>query len=92
MTMYVDQLKKYNGKYWCHMMTDGDLKELHQFALSIGLKRSWFQNRIYHPHYDLVPSKRNLAIQKGAKSVDGKTMIEKCSPERFKQLMGDSSI
>lgn len=27
----------------CHMWTDGDLEELHEFAESLGLKRAWFQ-------------------------------------------------
>jgi len=80
MTIYVDELteipKKYiklraqkYGTHWSHMWTDGDLKELHDFAKKIGLKRSWFQNKRSFPHYDIVPSKRELAIQKGAKEI-----------------------
>lgn len=74
MTIYVDPLfnavprtaqAKKHGSQWCHLMTDGDLEELHQFAESIGLKRSWFQ-RSSVPHYDLTPSKRLLAIKNGA--------------------------
>lgn len=43
-----------------------DLDELHDMALKIGLKRSYFQNHKYLPHYDLTPSKRVLALQHGA--------------------------
>jgi hypothetical protein len=78
MAIYVDELINYNqapkggaryfgnGKPSCHMTTDGDVEELHRFAESIGLRRSWFQARSSTPHYDLTPSKRALAVQKGA--------------------------
>jgi hypothetical protein len=74
MTIFVDplleaiprtaQARKY-GQWWAHLTTDGDLEELHQFAQSIGLKRSYFQ-RSAVPHYDLTPNKRKLAVEKGA--------------------------
>lgn len=72
--IYVDELVDYTGmtklKYnrWCHLWTDGDIKELHKFAQSIGLKRRWFQDKMFS-HYDLVPSKRELALNKGAKFI-----------------------
>lgn len=79
MTIYVDQLAQYGTRRWCHMATDGDIEELHLMAKKIGLKREWFQNKnIRHPHYDLVSSKRALAIQIGAKSVSSKELIELC--------------
>lgn len=74
MTIYVDPLftaypqgsqAKRHGNEWCHMITDGNLEELHKFAQSIGLKREWFQRNAV-PHYDLTPSKRALAVRKGA--------------------------
>lgn len=51
-----------------HMQADTE-EELHEFAQSIGLKRSWFQtkpNRPDHDHYDLTSSKRTRAIAMGA--------------------------
>ena len=77
MTVYVDDIKGYGGdlinpeaqkygKHWCHMWTDGDIEELHKFAKEIGLKKAWFQNKKRFPHYDLVTSKRKLAIENGA--------------------------
>jgi len=60
--------KLFNGRAkWCHLWTNGDLSELHQFALKLGLKAEWFQcaNRKV-PHYDIVLSKRKLAIKYGA--------------------------
>lgn len=82
-TIYVDELKAYaqraqpgaeryfgNGKQSCHMFTDGDLEELHQFAARIGLRRSWFQNHATLPHYDLTPRRRRLAMRAGATQVN----------------------
>jgi hypothetical protein len=51
-----------------HLQADA-LEELHTFARSIGLKRSWFQSkpgRPDHDHYDLTRSKRDAAILAGA--------------------------
>lgn len=74
MTVYVDpmmtSLKSARWPYTkaCHLFAD-TLEELHVFAASIGLRRRWFQNREDMPHYDLVGSKRRLAVKKGAEQV-----------------------
>jgi hypothetical protein len=68
----------YRGQMYCHMFTDQfDLTELHQMAQRIGLKRSWFQNPRPgdHPHYDLAPSKRALALANGACFRSGKEWV-----------------
>ena len=74
--MIKDGAKKY-GKKWCHMMTDGRLKELHEMAEKIGLRREWFQDS-YHPHYDLVSSKKTLDIRFGAKEVSARDILKIC--------------
>jgi Protein of unknown function (DUF4031) len=55
---------------WSHLMVGpgDDLAELHAFAASIGLRRSWFQGppKHRHPHYDVTDSKRTAAITAGA--------------------------
>ena len=66
MSVYVDQIKIHPSGQWCHMWTDGNIDELHQMAERIGLKRRWFQSVKDHPHYDLRPTKRMLAIELGA--------------------------
>jgi hypothetical protein len=70
MTVYVDESAwPYRGQLYCHMFTDQmDLAELHDLASRIGLRRSWFQDPRPgdHPHYDLSPAKRSLAIRYGA--------------------------
>ena len=72
MAVYVDPLfeaiprnaqVKRCGAKWCHMIADTE-EELHEMAKKIGLKRNWFQKKSF-PHYDLVPSKRELAIGNG---------------------------
>lgn len=50
-----------------HLFSDSE-DELHVFAQSIGLLRSWFQSNTI-PHYDLTKNKRKLAISHGALSV-----------------------
>jgi hypothetical protein len=46
--------------------------ELHAFALRIGLKRSWFQAHPLHPHYDMTPARREIALLTGAVFVPAK--------------------
>lgn len=52
---------------WCHLFADkADCPELHAFAQRLGLKRDWFQG----DHYDIVPTKRAMAIRLGAVELD----------------------
>lgn len=75
-TIYVDNIfiparvGRINGK-WCHLMTDGPAEELHAFAQSIGLKRSWAQHedRPDHLHYDVTEKVRAKAVAAGAVEV-----------------------
>lgn len=72
MAVYVDPLfatpllKRWPYPRACHLFAD-TLEELHEIAMKIGLKKSWFQNKIKGlPHYDLTESKREKAIEAGA--------------------------
>jgi len=79
MTIYVDPaVWPFRRQLYCHMMTDGDLSELHKFATQIGMKRSWFQPDPRHPHYDLSPSYRAKAVKAGAIEIEAIEMIRKC--------------
>jgi len=96
MTVYVDglftatpqgdtplaQQARRNGNRWCHLTAD-TLDELHAMADKIGLRRAWFQSShlLHHCHYDLVPSKRALAVRHGA--------VEVNSREHARQLHAD---
>lgn len=90
----VDEIRQYaNGPrgwlYWCHMASDDlspeGLEELHRLAEAIGLRREWFQNHPRHPHYDLPPDKRVLAIAFGAVPVTSREMVR-----RLKQWSRDT--
>lgn len=85
MAIYVDTIRM----GWCHMMTDGDIEELHEMAQKIGLHRSWFQDSVLHPHYDLRPSKRVVAVYNGAVSVTPQDMVIRCSKFFNKEVPGN---
>lgn len=80
MSVYVDPLVEYGGsrtfrwKTSCHMFSNSEL-ELHIMAKKIGCQRWWFQDHERLPHYDLVASKRELAIKYGAKEVSLEFMV-----------------
>jgi hypothetical protein len=66
--VYVDEPRTFSLKFpdYCHIWSDGSDDELHAFADSIGLQRSWFQNREGFHHYDLSLRKRKMVLSKGA--------------------------
>jgi hypothetical protein len=75
--LYVDPaIHKWKGSLWCHLTADS-LEELHNFAInSLGLKREWFQDKAI-PHYDVIESKRKIAIEKGAIAISLKEMCDR---------------
>jgi len=60
-----------------HLFCDmpANLEELHEFAERLGLKRSWFQDEVDLPHYDVTVTKRKKAVTAGAVPVDRKTEV-----------------
>jgi hypothetical protein len=70
----VDETRRHRSGWWCHMVSDRSVEELHAFASEIGLRRRWFQDGP-RPHYDLRPSKRRLAVDKGAKEVNVRVLV-----------------
>src|SRR5690242_2499688 len=69
MSVYVDDMCKYPlGRYgrmkMSHMIADTE-DELHAMADAIGVARRWYQG----DHYDIAMSKRELAIQNGARAI-----------------------
>lgn len=64
------------GTHWCHMWTDGDPEELHRMADKIGLNRVFYQKSQVLLHYDLVMSKRRLAIEHGANTASLKEWLK----------------
>jgi hypothetical protein len=79
MAVYVDNMRTPatvpNGSrsvsgVWSHLTADTD-EELHEFALLLGLKRSYHQPHPPHSrsHYDVTEPKRKAAIRLGAIAV-----------------------
>jgi len=72
--IYVDSVRscipnpKWRWNKSCHLFADS-LNELHEFALKLGLRRSYFQKGSIVPHYDLTENKRKEAVKKGAKEI-----------------------
>ena len=79
LSVYVDQPTLRQGRYnnYCHLMTDGELTELHSFAEQLQLRR-YFQNKPRFPHYDISPRKRKLALSLGATEITTEEMINRC--------------
>lgn len=66
MAVYVDDaVWPWRGKRWAHMTADTH-EELHAFAKQLGLRRSWFQDKDHHQHYDVTAQKRLQALEMGA--------------------------
>lgn len=83
MSVFVDWLMHHGapkgsffyGKKSCHMFAD-TLEELHEMAKKIGMKRAWFQDNGYTAeHYDLVESRRKLAVLCGAKELTTREQV-----------------
>ena len=91
MAVYVDNLipcipnKKQPYKKACHLIADTE-EELHAFAKSIGLKRSWYQENSSIDRYDLNASKRVQAVRGGARQLSNKQFVEKMREARKGQL------
>ena len=87
MSVYVDSMmpvlihKNWKFPRACHLVAD-TVEELHSFAASLGLKRSWFQNKTM-PHYDLTSNKRRLAVKLGAVEVGAKEFIRLLRKQRI---------
>lgn len=89
--VYVDTLRHYPqdmianaarryGTLWSHMYAD-TLEELNVMAERIGLDSRWIQYTKI-THYDVVPSKRKLALQCGA--IEKEITEEDFQTKRFK--------
>jgi hypothetical protein len=101
MPVSVDELKTYThmkpaarrfGNQWSHLMVDRDdpLEELHRFALAIGLKRSWFQEHVTVPHYDVTASMRAKAIAAGAEELTDMQQVRRCYRGRTRLKVEES--
>jgi len=81
MTVYIDQLKQYDGKrkHYAHLMADST-EELHKFAAMIDVKRCWF----HKDHYDLSQDKFDDAVLSGAIVVTSRELVQLRKDRRAK--------
>lgn len=87
MSVYVDPLftqvarepraRRVDAKHrhqWCHLLADST-EELIAFAKRLGMKREWFQDDNAGGHFDLVPTRRELAVKLGAVEVTSRELV-----------------
>lgn len=79
----VDKVQNWGHRYGasCHMMSDviGEegQKELIAFAVRIGLKPNWLQNKgTETEHFDLFGSRIERALKAGAVQIDRNRLVE----------------
>ncbi|MBV9241538.1 MAG: DUF4031 domain-containing protein [Acidobacteria bacterium] len=80
MAVYVDELKSYPLAKWrhgkaCHMIAD-TVAELKAFAVSIGMRKEWFQ-ATSSPHFDLTEELRRIAVAAGAIELGRREFVRK---------------
>jgi Protein of unknown function (DUF4031)/Domain of unknown function (DUF4326) len=97
MTVYVDQVVDYGeaatakglpATEWAHLTAD-TRSELHNFARTLRLARSWFQDDPVIWHYDVTVGKRHQAIRLGARVIDVYEMGDLISRRRA-EVRGDA--
>lgn len=72
MTILIDNAHWANhGRYWCHLVSDTSLNELHQFAARLGIPERGFGG----DHYDLPEEMRVAAIALGAVPVESRELV-----------------
>ena len=88
MAVYVDKLCDYGWRRGpsCHLIADS-VDELIEFAVSIGMRREWYQPKS-SPHFDLTVELRALAVSKGAIELDNRSLVRKLRELRAKRKAG----
>ena len=88
MAVYVDRLCDYGWRHGpsCHLIADS-VEELIEFAVSMGMRREWYQPRS-SPHFDLTADGRRLAVENGAVELDNRAFVRKLRELRDKRRAG----
>lgn len=72
MTILVDEARwPWRDTYWCHLVSNDNLAELHEFARDLGCRRVGFQG----DHYDIDVKTREQAIALGAVECDSRELV-----------------
>jgi len=74
MTILVDAaIWPWRGRRWAHLISDVSYDELHEFAVSIGVRRVGFQG----DHYDIESDTRLIALEQGAVDTDSRQIVRR---------------
>lgn len=74
MAILVDEARwPWRDTYWCHLVSDTDLVELHDFARELGCRRVGFQG----DHYDIDVVSREQAIALGAEPCESRELVRR---------------
>lgn len=74
MTVLIDDpLWWWQGRRWCHMVSDVSLEELHTFAAAGGISRRGFQG----DHYDVPEDFRADMVAAGAAEVRSRELLRR---------------
>ena len=74
MAILVDDARwPWRGTTWCHLVSDSDLAELHDFARQLGCRRVGFQG----DHYDIDVISRERAIELGATPCTSRELVRR---------------
>lgn len=63
----------FQGKKWCHLVSDESYAELHDFAQGVGIPRRAFQG----DHYDIPEEYRSGLIEAGASVVESRELVRR---------------
>ena len=74
MAILVDDARwPWRGTTWCHLVSDSDLAELHDFARQLGCRRVGFQG----DHYDIDVISREAAVELGAVPCTSRELVRR---------------
>ena len=90
-TVYVGTMEFPYGRMLMSHMASPDIEALHKMADAIGVKRKWFQNNKYHPHYDICKSMKKKAIALGAVEVNDRELIKRCYGDILEKLRNEKT-
>lgn len=74
MTILIDEPRWwFQGRKWCHLVSDESYEELFEFADRIGIPRRGFQG----DHYDIPEEYRDRLIAAGAEQVESRELVRR---------------
>ncbi len=63
----------FDGRKWCHLVSDASYEELHAFADAVGIPRRAFQG----DHYDVPEEYRPAMVAAGAVEVGSRELLRR---------------